>query len=124
MRKMTDFVNLQLTFKQKYIEDVLQITICEHNKAVGKIRFNITTSSIEYLKIDEYSRLSMFATILLRKLFYICKTQMNIKDVNMTINKRQFYNNEDAITKLCHKFKCICEDNLETNDIITITCKL
>lgn len=121
MKKLTEFVNLSLTFKVKYVDSILQITICEHNKAVGKIRCNIDTNTIEYLKIDEYNRLSMFATILLRKLFIICKDCHNISVLKMQLTKKQYDNNKDAITSICNKFSCTIDIS---DTAITITCKM
>lgn len=121
MKKLTEYINLALSFKTKYIDEILQITICEHNKAVGKIRCNIVTHTIEYIKIDEYNRHSMFATILLRKLFVICKESHLITTLNMSMTTRQYELNKDAIISICNKFNC---DKTFYDDTVSIVCNI
>jgi N-acetylglutamate synthase-like GNAT family acetyltransferase len=73
MQYLTDII--KITFKVKYKENLVQITLCEDNRAVGKIVATIHDgiATITKLNVDEYSRHNGYGTLLIKKLQNIAK---------------------------------------------------
>ena len=65
----------KVTYKQKMLVDdtVLQITICEENRQLGKAKVHLHKdyAVLEHIAIDEYSRFNGYGELLLNKVVQV-----------------------------------------------------
>ena len=103
MLEFTSFT--KVTYKQKMLVDneVLQITICEENRQLGKakIRLHETHATLEHIAIDEYSRFNGYGELLLNKVVQVLQKKFeHIKTLKVETNKNDSW---VALLKLVSK---------------------
>ena len=121
MLEFTTFT--KITYKQKMLVDneVLQITICEENRQLGKAKVKLFDdyAVLEHIAIDEYSRFNGYGELLLNKVVQVLQKKFeHIKTLKVETNKNDSW---VALLKLVNKHNTAIHE-IGTNKIkATIT---
>ena len=95
----------KVTYKQKMLADdmIVQITICEENRQLGKakVRLYEDYAVLEHIAIDEYSRFNGYGELLLNKVVQVLRKKFeHIKTLKVETNKNDSW---VALLKLVSK---------------------
>lgn len=113
----------KVTYKQNMLVDdtVLQITICEENRQLGKAKVRVFDdyAVLEHIAIDEYSRFNGYGELLLNKVVQVLQKKFeHIKTLKVETSKNDSW---VALLKLVNKHNTAIHE-IGTNKIkATIT---